>query len=154
MRAMLNQTSAGASLHCRLTLAIVAIAWAACATATQASDPPTTTQPAAQPKSAQTAPEPDSKTGPKEKSAPVGHGKGGCNPVPKPPPVFRPTATTGDQAGKPATSQPAGAPQGPAWSSDKTTVTAGPVWAGKPLTCTFTVHNEGTADLEIRAKGG
>lgn len=40
------------------------------------------------------------------------------------------------------------------WACDETTVTIPKIWQGKPLTCSFKIRNEGTADLKIRAKGG
>ena len=63
----------------------------------------------------------------------------------------------------------AGAPRAPAavphsefpmnpdakWACDQQTVVAKPVWRGQErLSFTFLIRNEGTADLQIRAKGG
>lgn len=41
------------------------------------------------------------------------------------------------------------------WACDKTTVTKEPVWRGpKGVSFEFDIRNEGTAPLQIRAKGG
>jgi len=43
---------------------------------------------------------------------------------------------------------------GARWACDKTTVFAEPVWSGQPVTCTFTMRNEGTGELIVKARGG
>ena len=41
------------------------------------------------------------------------------------------------------------------WACDQQTVTLEPTWrANKPLTFPFEIRNEGTANLQIKAKGG
>ena len=41
------------------------------------------------------------------------------------------------------------------WACDQQTVVLNPVWRGQErLSFTFLIRNEGTADLQIRAKGG
>ncbi|MBN1511080.1 MAG: hypothetical protein JXB13_03625 [Phycisphaerae bacterium] len=115
-----------------LTWAMVATAWA---------DPPTT-QPAVSP-AAQT---------PKQKAD---------EPAPKP--------GTPAQVREPAGRTPKPAPQGARaprseyppdpnakWACDKTEVVLEPMWRGTNTTVSFdfTIRNEGTAELKIKAKGG
>lgn len=54
-------------------------------------------------------------------------------------------------------------PKGPAfemnadakWACDQQTVTLEPTWrSDKPITFAFDIRNDGTADLEIKARGG
>ena len=40
------------------------------------------------------------------------------------------------------------------YACDKDTVTPDPIWAGKKIQATWTIRNEGTADLQIKLKGG
>lgn len=54
----------------------------------------------------------------------------------------------------PADPEPAKKPQ-PKWACDQQTATAEPVWRGaKNLTFAFDIRNQGTADLNIKARGG
>lgn len=43
---------------------------------------------------------------------------------------------------------------GPRWACDETTIIRKPVWRGEPVVCDFKVRNEGTEDLQIKARGG
>ena len=40
------------------------------------------------------------------------------------------------------------------WVCDKPTVTIDPIWRGEQIACSFSIRNEGTGDLKIKAKGG
>lgn len=52
---------------------------------------------------------------------------------------------------KTAIPKPGGAPS---WSCPEATVTVEPVWYGQQIECPFTIRNEGTANLTIKARGG
>ncbi len=47
-----------------------------------------------------------------------------------------------------------GAKEGPRFAVDKEIDVAGEVWSGSSATFSFTIRNEGTQDLTIKAKGG
>lgn len=75
------------------------------------------------------------------------------------------TVTTRPQSAAEGTQQPILSPvpqhsdfpmnPGAKWACDRQTVTADPVWRGQgEVAFTFHIRNEGTADLQIRAKGG
>jgi hypothetical protein len=49
----------------------------------------------------------------------------------------------------PATEQPVAK-----YACEQDTVTPEPVWVGKKIQATWTIRNEGTADLRIKLKGG
>lgn len=43
---------------------------------------------------------------------------------------------------------------GAKWVCPETTVTIPPIWRGEQIECPFMIRNEGTAKLEIKARGG
>ena len=84
---------------------------------------------------------------------------------PAEPPVLDQPAGAVDQASDPdsagpkdsatgSTTQPVEARKGPVWACSEQTIQTEPVWAGQPVSCTFTIRNEGTTNLKIKAKGG
>ena len=100
----------------------------ACAATLSASEPPPTTQPAEPPVLDQAAGAADQASGPDSAG----------------PKDFAPGSTT----------QPVEARKGPVWACSEQTIQTEPVWAGQDVSCTFTIRNEGTANLKIKAKGG
>ena len=43
---------------------------------------------------------------------------------------------------------------GPRWVCDQPMVTIDPVWRGEPMVFNFTFRNEGSANLQVKLKGG
>ena len=67
----------------------------------------------------------------------------GCAGPPEPSPV---------RAAAPG--QPSDESPRPRWACNQETVVARPVWQGRPARFSFTIRNEGTADLLIQTKAG
>lgn len=104
----------------------------------------------AQPKPADPKPKTDPVVKPKAKpdAAPKQSPKDA--PGAKPAPKARPGRGRGSRGG-------AGFAMNPdaKWACDKQTMTLEPVWRGdKPVTFSFDIRNEGTANLKIKARGG
>ena len=58
----------------------------------------------------------------------------------------------GPQVQKSAIAKPVGG--APRWVCPNANVTIDPLWRGEQIACSFVIRNEGTADLDIKAKGG
>lgn len=131
MRLMLNHTilpSQPALAPGRGQATLWATILLACAATLSASDPPPTTQPAKPPVLDQPAGAADQDSDP-DSAGPTDSAPG-------------------------STTQPVEARKGPVWACSERTIQTEPVWAGQDVSCTFTIRNEGTTNLKIKAKGG
>ena len=69
-------------------------------------------------------------------------------------PEAEPQSDCHSKAPDPKPDQSVEAAQQPSWACEKTTVENLSVWQGQQAEFTFVIRNEGTADLQIKAKGG
>jgi hypothetical protein len=61
-------------------------------------------------------------------------------------------AKDGPQVQKSAIAQPVGG--APRWVCPNANLTIDPLWRGEQIACSFLIRNEGTAQLDIKARGG
>lgn len=136
--------------------ALCAVGLLVCPSTVLASDPPPATQPATGAKTTPKAAKPQQKRGAPKRRQARPRQRGGCGDTSpaQAPAVDQPTDSADQGPGPSTTSQPAKDNKTPVWACSQQSIELEPVWAGEPISCTFTVRNEGTAELKIRTKGG